>query len=375
VKFLAVSQDNELAKSVCIEFKQQGYEVFAATSLKEAGELCSKEKPEVIVADHMQSDGNFFDFYDALKVSIGKETPPVAIILTEPNSTITPEVAIAMGGWAVFTKPFQIKSLFYSVEDAVFSRKQGYTKRLDERIDLTSRLNIKFPESPRVISTFSTNISFGGFFAALTNDIPSVGEEVEFRLMFSSQEAIDGKGKVAWVRKEAKVGVQMGCGVQFSEGREKYVQFLVPIINETRTRQIELASFKIEDVNDILNQSVRAAKEKISKTVTEIYLLPQDEKIPILCRSPQMLSVFSLLIYEIVHPMRDIKGSNCMIAIKTKSKKIVDIIFTCIPSGASLFVETLIEEKIQPILDMHKAKIQCEFNSISSTVVVSLERA
>jgi CheY-like chemotaxis protein len=374
VKFLAVSQDNELSKSVCTEFKQQGYEVFAASSLKEAGELCKQEKPEIIVADHIQSDGNFFDFYDALKASSGKETPPVAILLTDPNSLLAPDVAIAMGGWAVFTKPFQIKSLFYSVEDAVFSRKQGYTKRLDERIELTSRLNIKLPDSQRVISTFSTNISFGGFFAALTNNIPAMGDEVEFKLMFSSQESLDGKGKVAWVRKEAKVGEQMGCGIQFTEGREKYVQFLVPIINETRTRQIELASFKVEDVNDILNQSVRAAKEKISKTVTEIYLLPQEEKIPILCRSPQMLSVFSLLIYEIVHPMRDIKGSNCMIAIKTKSKKIVDIIFTCIPSGASLFVEALIEEKIQPILDMHKAKIQCEFNSISSTVVVSLER-
>ena len=88
-----------------------------------------------------------------------------------------------------------------------------------------------------------------------------------------------------------------------------------------------------------------------------------------------MLSVFSLLIYEIVHPMREIKGSNCMIAIKTKSKKIVDIIFTCMPPGTSLFVEALIEEKIQPILDMHKAKINCEFNSISSTIIISLERA
>lgn len=374
MKFLAVSQDNELAKSICIEFKRQGYEVFAASSLKEAEALCRQEKPEVIVADHIQSDGNFFDFYDTLKASSEEEAPPVAILLTEQNSSLAPDVTIAMGGWAVFTKPFQIKSLFYSVEDAIFSRKEGYTKRLDERIELTSRLNLKFADSPRVISTFSTNISFGGFFAVLANHLPAVGDEVEFKLMFSSFEFLDGKGKVVWVRKEAKIGEQMGCGVQFTEGREKYVQFLVPMINETRTRQIELASFKVEDVNDILNQSVRAAKEKISKTVTEIYLLPQEEKIPILCRSPQMLSVFSLLIYETVYPMRDIKGSNCMIAVKAKNKKIVDIIFTCIPGGASLFIEELIEEKIQPILDMHKAKIQCEFNSISSTVVVSLER-
>ena len=45
------------------------------------------------------------------------------------------------------------------------------------------------------------------------------------------------------------------------------------------------------------------------------------------------------------------------------------------PPGTSLFVEALIEEKIQPILDMHKAKINCEFNSISSTIIISLERA
>ncbi|APJ03893.1 PilZ domain-containing protein [Silvanigrella aquatica] len=375
MKFLAVSQDNDLVNSICSEFKQQGYDIFKSLSLKEARDLCKKEKPDVIVADHIQSDGNFFDFYDALKSDSGKETPPVAILLADPQSTLTPEVTIAMSCWALFKKPFQIKSLYYSVEDAVFSRKEGYTKRLDERIDLTSRLNLKLPDSQRVISTFSTNISFGGFFAALTDNFPEVGGIVEFRLMFSATEALEGKGRVAWVRKEAKVGEQMGCGIQFTEGREKYVQFLVPLINETRTRQIELAAFKIEDLNDILSQSVRAAKEKISKTVTEIYLLPHEEKISILCRSPQILSVFTLLIYELVHPMRDIKGSNCMIAINASKKKNVDIIFTCIPSGASLFIESLIEDKIQPILKSHNAKIQFEFNSISSTVIVTLDCA
>lgn len=277
-----------------------------------------------------------------------------------------------MGGWALFTKPFKIKSLYYSVEDAVFSRRAGYTKRLDERVDLTSRLMIKTEDTFRYTSTFSTNISFGGFFAALSTEIPQVGSIVDFKLNFTSSESLEGKGKVAWIRQEPKVGEQMGCGVQFTEGREKYVQVLVPIINEARTRQVELAAFKLEDINDILSQSVRAAKEKISKTVSEIFLLPSENKIPIMCRSPQMLSVFTLLVYELVHPMRDIKGSNCMIAIKSKSDKTVDIIFTCIPSGASLFVDQLIEEKIQPILDMHKCIIKTEFNSISSTVVVTV---
>jgi DNA-binding response OmpR family regulator len=375
VKFLAVSQDNKFTKSICSEFKQQGYEVFEANSLKDADVLCKNEKPDVIVADHLQSDGNFFDFYDALKQFSGQEAPPVAILLAEQNSQLTPEVVIAMGGWALFTKPVPIKSLYHSVEDAVFSRKEGYTKRLDERIELTSRLHIKFSDSLKMISTFSTNISFGGFFASLTSDLPTVGDSVDFRLMFSASEILEGKGKVVWVRKEAKDGEQMGCGVQFSEGREKYVHFLVPIINETRTKQFELAAFKNEDINDILTQSVRAAKEKISKTVTEILLLPTSEKVQILCRTPQMLSVFSLLIYEIVYPMRDIKGSNCMIAIKEKSREFVDIIFTCIPSGASLFVEALIEDKIQPILDLHNAKISCDFNSISSTIIVTLKKS
>ncbi len=374
MKFVAISQDKALALSICSEFKQQGYDVFPAYSLKEAENICQNEKPDILVAEQIQSDGNFFDFYDILKEKYLKETPPVAIILTEQSSELTADVAIAMGVWALFTKPFQIKSLYYSVEDAVFSRKEGYTKRLDERIELTSKVNIKLPDSEKIISTFSTNISFGGFFVALTDEFPQDGDIIEFNLMFSSLESLKGKGRVAWVRKESKVGEQAGCGIQFTEGRENYVKILVPIINETRTRQIESASFKVENINEILTQSVKAAKEKISKTVTEIYLVPQEEKISVMCRSPQMLSVFSLLIYEIVYPMRDIKGSNCMIAVQAKSKKFVDIIFTCIPPGASLFVEALIEEKIQPILDMHKAKINCEFNSISSTIVITLER-
>ena len=63
MKFVAVSQDNALAMSVWAEFKQQGYDVFSASSLKDAEKLCKDERPDVIVADHIQSDGNVFDFY------------------------------------------------------------------------------------------------------------------------------------------------------------------------------------------------------------------------------------------------------------------------------------------------------------------------
>lgn len=372
MKLVAISQDKALALSICTEFKQQGYEVFPVNSLKDTEKICQTEKPDILIAEQRLSDGNFFDFYDLLKEQYQNDVPPVAILLTEQATDLTADVAIAMGLWALFTKPFQMKSLYYSVEDAIFSRKAGYTKRLDERIELTSKVDIKLPNSESFISTFSTNISFGGFFVALTQEFPEVGSIIEFKIMFSASEGLEGKGRVAWVRKESKTGEQAGCGVQFTEGREKYVKILVPIINETRTRQIESASFKAEDLNEILTQSVRAAKEKISKTVTEISLVPQNEKISIMCRSPQMLSVFSLLIYEIVYPMRDIKGSKCMIAVQKKEGKQVDIIITCMPPGASLFVEALIEEKIQPILDMHKAKINCEFNSISSKIIISL---
>ncbi|WP_186644801.1 PilZ domain-containing protein [Fluviispira vulneris] len=374
MKFLAVSQDKSLLKSMCTEFEHQKYAVFSASSLKEAAEVCEKEKPEVIVADHIQTDGNFFDFYDSLKMAAKTEAPPVAILLVDQKSTLTPEVAIAMGAWALYTKPFNIKSLYYSVEDAVFSRRAGYTKRLDERVELISRLEIKLESASEYISTFSTNISFGGFFAALTSNIPELNEKVDFKLKFTNSDVIEGKGRVAWVRKTPKVGAQMGCGIQFSAGREKYVKVLVPIINEARTRQIETASFQIEDLKELLALSIQAAKEKISKKLSEIEYIPPAEKITIMCRLPQIHSAFTELMYELIYPMREIPNSKCTVEIKNLDEKNVQVIFTCIPSGTSLYIDQLIAEKVQPILDLHKASIESEFNSINSTVTITLPK-
>jgi hypothetical protein len=374
VKFLAISQDNLLVNSMCTEFKQQGYEVFQTCSLQEAELICKNKALEVIVADHLQTDGNFFDFYDNLKATSRIGLPPVAIVLSPADGSLTPEVALAMGAWALFIKPFQMKTLYASVEDAVFSRRAGYTKRLDERVELTAKVFLKSSSAQDFIPTFLTNMSFGGFFAALQKDFPKIGEKVQFKIYFSSSDVLEGEGKVTWVRQEPKEGTHMGCGVQFSLGREKYVKILVPIINEARTRQMESSAFQEEDLNDILVQSLQAAKEKISKKVTEIHFKKYEKKIKIMCRHPQILSVFTWLIYELIYPMREIKNSKCQLSFVVHEKEQnVRVLIDCSPSGASFFIDQLIAEKVQPILDEHKGTIHTEFNSLQSNMTITLK--
>lgn len=258
MKFLAVSQDKSVINLLCTEFQNQGYVTFAAHNLKELEEIQKHEKCDVIVTDHLLSDGNFFDYYDKLK-ALHKIDIPVAILLTSSHEKLNSEVAFAMGAYAVFNKPFKIKDLYDSVEDATYSRREGLMHRLDERVPLICRLEFKKHDSTDWHFAFSNNISFGGFFAVTSENIPDVGIDIEFKLKFTEKQISEGTAKVMWSRKTPKTGEQMGFGVHFCEGREKYVKFLVPIINEARTRQNETSVFQKENLILLLEQAVQYA--------------------------------------------------------------------------------------------------------------------
>ena len=368
MKFLAVSQDKSVINLLCTEFRYQGYVTFGAHSLKELEEIQKHEKCDVIVADHLLSDGNFFDYYDKLK-SLHKKDAPVAILLTTGHEKLMPEVAFAMGAYAVFHKPFKIKDLYDSVEDATYSRREGLTNRLDERVPLVCRLEFKKTEDQEWASAFSNNISFGGFFAVTSENIPDVGSEIDFKLKFTEKQISEGRAKVMWSRKTPKDGAQMGFGLQFSEGREKYVRFLVPIINEARTRQNETSIFQKENMISLIEQSIQLAKIKIAKSKTQFIFQPKIKDVFIMCRFPKMLQAMVELLTHIALPMREVEESQCLVDISKKKLKVV-VKITVQPGGTSLDTEDVIQNIIHPIFEAHKAKLTCDFSSVGSTYVI-----
>ncbi len=370
MKFLAVSQDKSLVNLLCLEFQHQGYSTFGASSLKELAKIQKQEKCDIIVADHILADGNFFDYYDKLKLA-NKIDVPAAILLTNPQGKLKPEVAFAMGAFAVFNKPFNIRDLYHSVEDATYSKREGLANRLDERVPLICRLEYKKNKEESWSSAFSNDISFGGFFAATEVNIPEIGTEIFFKLMFAGEQILQGNAKTVWSRKIPLCGKQMGFGVQFKAGREKYVRFLVPIINEARTRQIETSVFQNENIVLLLVQSLQIAKTKIAKSKTQFNLEFKSEGLEVMCRFPKLLHAFSELIYHISSPLREVEDSKCLIELSKKLTKI-QVKITSQPGGTSLDTENVIQDIINPIFEVHKAKLVCDFSSVSSTYTISI---
>ena len=318
---------------MCSEFKNQGYETYGAQDLKELECIQRNEKCDVIVADHILADGNFFDYYDTLKFSQKKEIP-VAILLMNSNEELSPEVVFAMGAYAVFQKPFKIKDMYDAVENATFSKREGLMRRNDERVVLICRLEYKLKRESHWQFAFSNNISFGGFFAVTSEHIPAVGNEISFKLKFSDKQIVEGFAKVIWTRKTPKRGEQMGFGVQFSEERENYVNLLVPIINEARTRQNETAIFQEENIISLLEESIQLAKIKIAKSKTQFSFYPRFKEAFIMCRFPQMLHALTELIYHIGLPLHDVDGSECIFELQKKITKI-HLKITVKPGGTS----------------------------------------
>ncbi len=371
MKFLAASQDKFLAKSLCQEFKIQGYEVFYAKNKEELISICQSVDIDIIVIEHMFDKESFFSYVDNISF-FDEERIPEFILLSDPKAdSLTVEEAFALGAWALFHKPVSIKKLFYAVEDAMFSRKEGLKRRLDERVLLMARVEFTINSSTEVRTCFSDNISFGGFFGVVQKDFPEVDDKISFKLILTDREFFEGEGKVAWKSTTPTLGGQLGFGVKFIGKREHYVKFLIPVINETRTRQIETSAFQVENFISIIKQSILAAKEKISKRKTDISFNEPKEQVFVMCRLHKLMQALIQLLYDIVYPIRELEGSRCQLSLTRQQNKITFYI-QCSPGGGSFNTDTLISDTIYPLIESHGGSLEYDYNSLGAEFKIEL---
>ncbi len=367
MKFIAVSQDKSVINLLTTEFKNKGYVTFEAANLSELEKIQNTENFDVIVAEHILPDGNFFDYYDKLKSST--KNFPVAIVLSSLEDSLTSEIAFAMGVYAIFKKPFQIKNLYDSVEDATFSRREGLLRRQDERVQLICRLEFKPVDQTNWHFIFSNNISFGGFFAVTWDNIPQVNTLIDFKLKFTEKIFIEGVARVAWSRSVPKNGEQVGFGVQFCEGREKYVQILVPIINEARTRQNETSVFQKENLVSLVIEAIQLAKIKIAKSKTKFVFEPEMSEIFVGCRYPKMLIALSELLFHVASALKEINESKCELKI-VKGSEYISLIITSVPGGDIQNIKNILDINVDPIFKEHQITLKSDLSSLSSIYTI-----
>lgn len=92
-----------------------GYTIQSAMTLKEAGEMLEKTRPDTIVMDIDLPDGNGLDFCRDLR----RHTDIPVIFLTAHSDAETVREGTAAGGCAFLTKPYQVEELQTAVSNAV----------------------------------------------------------------------------------------------------------------------------------------------------------------------------------------------------------------------------------------------------------------
>jgi two-component system, OmpR family, response regulator VicR len=111
-KLLLVEDDESLALGIEFTLKDEGYEVFRASTVKEAKTLFESQKFDLIILDINLPDGNG---YDLCKLIRTKSDVPV-MFLTALDEEVNVVLGLEIGGDDYITKPFGVREFLSRVK-------------------------------------------------------------------------------------------------------------------------------------------------------------------------------------------------------------------------------------------------------------------
>ena len=117
-KILVADDDISLVKALSIRLWDLGFEMITATDSNQIVNLALQSKPDVVVLDVNMPAGDGFSVHEHLKqVNPLRDTP--VIYLTGDRSSRLDMLAKEIGAVALFHKPFQLKELVATIDQAI----------------------------------------------------------------------------------------------------------------------------------------------------------------------------------------------------------------------------------------------------------------
>lgn len=111
-RLLLVEDDEALALGIEFTLKDEGYEVFRASTVEEGKKLFEGSKPDLILLDVNLPDGNG---YDLCKFIRKKDDTPI-IFLTAVDEEVNVVLGFEIGGDDYITKPFRVRELLSRIK-------------------------------------------------------------------------------------------------------------------------------------------------------------------------------------------------------------------------------------------------------------------
>lgn len=235
VTILIVDDDAAFRNALVFDFKRRGFQVLHAENGKVAFELIKTQKVDIVLTDVKMPGGDGVDLLDRVK----ERSPilPVVMFITG-FADISLEEAYDKGADAVFTKPFDRKSLMSAVIRAVSDKEEVWGARASERIDVDFKIELHFPALNHAIQGRVLNIGRGGIFVALSEHYPKVDVKTTFHIRFEhgTPQEISGSGIVRWIRAQHSSDRPAGCGIEFESFNDHCREQLIELINQSKTK-------------------------------------------------------------------------------------------------------------------------------------------
>lgn len=111
-RLLLVEDDMSLALGIEFTLKDEGYDVIVASTVKEAKEIISKEKLDLIILDVNLPDGNGYDLCKAIR----EDNNVLIIFLTACDDEVNVVLGLEIGGDDYICKPFRVKELISRIK-------------------------------------------------------------------------------------------------------------------------------------------------------------------------------------------------------------------------------------------------------------------
>ncbi len=237
---LVVDDDDALRGAIVWDLKRKGYQTFEAENGEVAFQKAQETKIDLVLTDIRMP---ICDGIQLLKRLKDRNTDLPVVMFLSGFSDLTPEEASDQGAEAVFTKPFERKSLLKAIECAILDRETRWKKSAAPTETLASatltghyQLSLSPHAEPQTL-TFGR----GGFFFPRPEGSPplTAESEVELDLEIHSSviDRIQGRGKVLWSRKIAQgEGQPSGAGIEILRLSQEAIAPLLKWIRATNPR-------------------------------------------------------------------------------------------------------------------------------------------
>ena len=235
-KVLIVDDEPDIIEIVQFAIENEGYETLTASNAKEALAVFDQSEVDLIISDVRMPGGDGIELLDGV---MERENSKPVIFVTGFSDLSVPE-ALDRGAAAVFSKPIDTQALIQVINESLQPPENKWIEqRQNERFDIKLKVNFKLGDVSDMVGSSVVNLGRQGMFIAMKEDLPKIGEMVEFKVSFDSKDysSIEGTGEVRWVREgeEDEEGAT-GVGIEFKTLEKTGASQVLDILNDIKVK-------------------------------------------------------------------------------------------------------------------------------------------